>query len=125
MSARIGPHESTKPVNSRDIQTSTTGPIVGECSTTVLCSVDIEARISALPDVTLATKTEIDNVNSVAVVARDIVNDIPDIASTGGRKQPDGEEKNTDMTNCENTAGMLDRISHDLDYLLNRTGEEA
>ncbi|XP_063975979.1 uncharacterized protein LOC135161914 isoform X2 [Diachasmimorpha longicaudata] len=123
----IQPHEPTKHANSRDIQTSTyADSITAECSTTVLCSADIETRmgLSALPDVTLATKSDTEHSN-VELIPREVVNVIPDIASTGGRRQPDGEEKSEDIENCENTAGMLDRISHDLDYLLNRTGEEA
>uniref|UniRef100_A0A0C9RMD4 BAI3 protein n=1 Tax=Fopius arisanus TaxID=64838 RepID=A0A0C9RMD4_9HYME len=127
-SRSIQPQDSPKLVNSRDIQTSTCADAAtAECSTTVLCSVDIETRIglSAMPDVTLATKSDTEHSNNVEIIPRDIINVIPDIASTGGRKQPDGEEKSEDIGNCENTAGMLDRISHDLDYLLNRTGEEA
>ncbi|KAK0089361.1 hypothetical protein PV325_007706 [Microctonus aethiopoides] len=126
--------DSTK-FNSRDIQQSqaSTQATLPECSAKVLCSADIEARmsISAMPDVTLATKTEVEHCKNTEVINRDHADVIPDIATTGERKQPDGEEKNPEITitDCENTTttGMLDRISHDLDYLLNRTqtNEEA
>lgn len=41
------------------------------------------------------------------------------------RKQPEGREKThvVDETKADNLDGMLDRISHDLDYLLNRTAD--
>lgn len=114
--------------NVRDMQNqaSQSPAISPECSAKVLCSADIESRmsISAMPDVTLATTTEIELLNSPKLISREHANVIPDIASTGERKQPDGEEKNPEITitDCENTTtGMLDRISHDLDYLLNRT----
>ncbi|XP_033219587.1 cadherin EGF LAG seven-pass G-type receptor 2-like [Belonocnema kinseyi] len=103
--------------------------------TTVLCNVDVESctGMNSMPDVTLAVNSEVELLNSVN--STDIVNNkkehvsvIPDIANTMERKQPDGEEKigklklaNSDGT----TTGMLDRISHDLDYLLNRKQEET
>ncbi|XP_046478067.1 uncharacterized protein [Neodiprion pinetum] len=104
------------------------GVMPGSCSgsATVLCSADVESRlmkIGTMPDVTLAVKpTEIE-LRPVEVKARDNVSPIPDIANTSERKQPDGEENAPEIivTDCESTAsGMLDRISHDLDYLLNR-----
>ena len=63
---------------------------------------------------------------------------MPDIANTMERKQPDGEDvkpagakqqiavvpEETDEEALTSN-GMLDRISHDLDYLLNRTKEDA
>ncbi|XP_044012319.1 uncharacterized protein LOC122855196 isoform X2 [Aphidius gifuensis] len=112
-------------VGSREVQTCNSSMLQAECSAVVLCSVDVESRmgINSMPDVTLATKNEIELLNKIEV-KRDHVNIIPDIATTGERKQPDGEEKNPEITitDCE-TTGMLDAISHDLDYLLNRTDE--
>ncbi|XP_015178454.1 PREDICTED: uncharacterized protein LOC107067443 isoform X1 [Polistes dominula] len=98
--------------------------IPSECSAKLLCSADIESRLGAMPDVTLAIKTDVEHLTNVELKAREHVNVIPDIANTTERKQPDGEEKMPEIriTSCETTtSGMLDRISHDLDYLLNRT----
>nr|XP_050851737.1 uncharacterized protein LOC127064569 isoform X2 [Vespula vulgaris] len=98
--------------------------VPSECSGKLLCSADIESRLSAMPDVTLAVKTDVEHMTGVELKAREHVNVIPDIANTTERKQPDGEEKMPEIriTSCETTtSGMLDRISHDLDYLLNRT----
>lgn len=104
--------------------------ITPEC-TTILCSADVETTIgmNSMPDVTLAVNSEMEllnNVNSTDLVNKiEHVTVIPDIANTMERKQPDGEEKIAELKllNCEanSTSGMLDRISHDLDYLLNRT----
>lgn len=118
----------------RDTQTQPQDPAQAAAAVTpgssskMLCSAEIESRlsISAMPDVTLATKTEIPELSSktVELTSREHVSAIPDIANTNERKQPDGEEKTPEITitDCENTStGMLDRISHDLDYLLNRT----
>lgn len=108
--------------------------ITPEC-TTVLCNVHVESctGMNSMPDVTLAVNSEVELLNSVN--STDIVNNkkehvtvIPDIANTMERKQPDGEEKigELKLTNSEGTTtGMLDRISHDLDYLLNRKQEET
>ncbi|XP_017878424.1 uncharacterized protein LOC108624011 isoform X2 [Ceratina calcarata] len=88
----------------------------------LLCNADIEPRLTGMPDVTLAVKNE--ELLSPELRSREHVNVIPDIANTTERKQPDGEEKAPEIviTNCEAaTSGMLDRIAHDLDYLLNRT----
>lgn len=90
----------------------------------VLCNADVESRLSGMPDVTLAVKSDIELLSTTELKSREHVNVIPDIANTAERKQPDGEEKAPEIviTNCEaTTSGMLDRISHDLDYLLNRT----
>ncbi|XP_034175708.2 uncharacterized protein LOC117602168 isoform X2 [Osmia lignaria lignaria] len=90
----------------------------------VLCSADVESRLSGMPDVTLAVKTDIELLSTTELKSREHVNVIPDIANTAERKQPDGEENTPEIviTNCEaTTSGMLDRIAHDLDYLLNRT----
>ncbi|XP_046822481.1 uncharacterized protein LOC124425738 isoform X2 [Vespa crabro] len=98
--------------------------VPSECSGKLLCSADIESRLSAMPDVTLAVKTDVEHLTGVELKTREHVNVIPDIANTTERKQPDGEEKMPEIriTSCETTtSGMLDRISHDLDYLLNRT----
>lgn len=98
--------------------------VSSDCSAKLLCSADIESRLSAMPDVTLAVKTDVEHLTAVELKAREHVNVIPDIANTTERKQPDGEEKMPEIrvTGCETTtSGMLDRISHDLDYLLNRT----
>ncbi|XP_076756881.1 uncharacterized protein LOC143426987 isoform X2 [Xylocopa sonorina] len=95
-----------------------------ESSAKVLCSADVESRLSGMPDVTLAVKNEVELLSTTELKSREHVNAIPDIANTTERKQPDGEEKAPEIviTNCEATAsGMLDRIAHDLDYLLNRT----
>lgn len=96
-------------------------------SAKVLCSADVESRLSAMPDVTLAVKSDVELLASAELKSREHVvsSAIPDIANTSERKQPDGEEKKTPeimVTACDSvTSGMLDRISHDLDYLLNRT----
>ncbi|CAD1472988.1 unnamed protein product [Heterotrigona itama] len=95
-----------------------------ESSAKVLCSADVESRLSGMPDVTLAVKNDVELLSATELKSREHVNVIPDIANTTERKQPDGEEKAPEIviTNCEATAsGMLDRIAHDLDYLLNRT----
>lgn len=94
-----------------------------ESSAKVLCNADVESRLSGMPDVTLAVKKDVE-LSVPDLKSREHVNLIPDIANTTERKQPDGEEKAPEIviTNCEATAsGMLDRIAHDLDYLLNRT----
>ncbi|XP_034934795.1 uncharacterized protein [Chelonus insularis] len=105
-------------------------------STKVLrCSADIESRINnavAMPDITLATAatdTGHNISNTVEVIHRERANVIPDIASSISEcKKPDyhqhsnNKQPNEDISdNEQNTNGMLDRISHDLDYLLNRT----
>lgn len=96
-------------------------------SAKVLCSADVESRLSAMPDVTLAVKSDVELLVSAESKSRDLAvsSAIPDIANTSERKQPDGEEKKAPeitVTACDSaTSGMLDRISHDLDYLLNRT----
>ena len=93
----------------------------------VICSAEVESRLSmsAMPDVTLATKSmEVEHLKNIELNTREHQTVIPDIANTSERKQPDGEEKTPEITvnDSENTTtGMLDRISHDLDYLLNRT----
>ncbi|CAK9815543.1 Adhesion G protein-coupled receptor B3 [Anthophora plagiata] len=95
-----------------------------ENSSKVLCSADVESRLSGMPDVTLAVKNDVELLTTTELKSREHVNIIPDIANTTERKQPDGEEKAPEIviTNCEaTTSGMLDRIAHDLDYLLNRT----
>ncbi|EZA62541.1 Brain-specific angiogenesis inhibitor [Ooceraea biroi] len=107
-----------------------TASVSAESSAKVLCSADVEARLGALPDVTLAVKSECAELSSRASTElktrEHVVNPpMPDIANTSERKQPDGEEKIPEITvtGCADsaTSGMLDRISHDLDYLLNRT----
>lgn len=45
----------------------------------------------------------------------------PQGAESKERKQPEGR----DSSHQDNVEGMLDRISHDLDYLLSRSGGEA
>ncbi|XP_076393047.1 uncharacterized protein LOC100882352 isoform X2 [Megachile rotundata] len=95
-----------------------------ESAAKVLCSADVESRLSGMPDVTLAVKNDIELLSTTELKSREHVNVIPDIANTTERKQPDGEENTPEIviTNCEaTTSGMLDRIAHDLDYLLNRT----
>ncbi|XP_072753187.1 uncharacterized protein [Anoplolepis gracilipes] len=100
-----------------------------ECpSAKVLCSADVESRLGAMPDVTLAVKNDVELSSRTNVELKNrehVVSAIPDIANTSERKQPDGEEKTPEITvtgGCDSTtSGMLDRISHDLDYLLNRT----
>lgn len=98
--------------------------VSSERSDKLLCSADIELRLSAMPDVTLAVKTDGEHLTGVELKGRENVVIIPDIANTTERKQPEGEDKMPQIriTNCESTtSGMMDRISHDLDYLLNRT----
>lgn len=98
-----------------------------ESSAKVLCSADVESRLSGMPDVTLAVKKDVE-LSVPDLKSKEHVNVIPDIANTTERKQPDGEEKAPEIviTNCEATAsGMLDRIAHDLDYLLNRTHSDG
>lgn len=114
-----------------------------ECIAKVLCNADIESRINMtmmMPDVTLAaattaTSSSVDNLVEEKCVDDYTVN-VPDIASTSEQQQQKRirstsiiEEENPEITitDCDNTAsntitggGMLDRISHDLDYLLNR-----
>lgn len=93
----------------------------------VLCNADVESRLGAMPDVTLAVNSDVELLASAELKNREHVvsSAMPDIANTSERKQPDGEEKKTPeimVTGCDSaTSGMLDRISHDLDYLLNRT----
>lgn len=98
----------------------------------VLCSADVESRLGAMPDVTLAVKSDVELSAraSAELKSREhsnhVVSAMPDIANTSERKQPDGEEKTPEIVvtagGCDSaTSGMLDRISHDLDYLLNRT----
>jgi len=96
-----------------------------ESSAKVLCSADVESRLGAMPDVTLAVKSdaELARASAESKSREHVANAMPDIANTSERKQPDGEEK-VEVTagSCDSaTSGMLDRISHDLDYLLNRT----
>ncbi|XP_057327446.1 uncharacterized protein LOC130668928 isoform X2 [Microplitis mediator] len=118
-----------------------------ECIPKVLCNADIESRINVtmiMPDVTLAaatsTSSSVDNVVEEKCLDDYTINVIPDIASTSEQQQQQQqhkcirsnsikEEENPEITitDCDNTtsntitgAGMLDRISHDLDYLLNR-----
>lgn len=96
-------------------------------SAKVLCSADVESRLSAMPDVTLAVKSDVELLANAELKTREhaVNSAMPDIANTSERKQPDGEEKKNPeimVTACDSvTNGMLDRISHDLDYLLNRT----
>lgn len=102
-----------------------------ECpSAKVLCSADVESsRLGAMPDVTLAVKSDVElssRTNAELKNREHVASVIPDIANTSERKQPDGEEKTPEIVvtagGCDSTTtGMLDRISHDLDYLLNRT----
>lgn len=100
-----------------------------ECpSAKVLCSADVESRLGAMPDVTLAVKSDVElssRTNAELKNREHVASAIPDIANTSERKQPDGEEKTPEIVvtgGCDSTtSGMLDRISHDLDYLLNRT----
>lgn len=63
-----------------------------------------------------------------------VVLEPPDVANSAERKQPDGEDvlifkvkQQTEEVEQQvlATNGMLDRISHDLDYLLNRTKDDA
>lgn len=106
-----------------------TGSVSPECSSSakVLCSADVESRLSTMPDVTLAVKSDVELLANAELKNREhsVNSAMPDIANTSERKQPDGEEKKTPeitVTGCDSgTSGMLDRISHDLDYLLNRT----
>ncbi|XP_011869208.1 PREDICTED: uncharacterized protein LOC105562756 isoform X2 [Vollenhovia emeryi] len=102
-----------------------------EPSAKVLCSADVESRLGAMPDVTLAVKSDVElssrTTSGAEPKSREhVVSAMPDIANTSERKQPDGEEKTPEIVvtvgGCDSaTNGMLDRISHDLDYLLNRT----
>lgn len=98
-----------------------------ESSAKVLCSADVESRLGAMPDVTLAVKSDVELSSRTSAESREhVVSAMPDIANTSERKQPDGEEKTPEIVvttgGCDSaTSGMLDRISHDLDYLLNRT----
>ncbi|XP_031787768.1 uncharacterized protein LOC100123035 isoform X2 [Nasonia vitripennis] len=123
-----------------------------DCPTSLLCSAQIETCLT-MPDVTLAINGDAEHPHPILVVAPLVEaqqkiscgttvtsqsTTMPDIANTmEQRKQPDGEdvllkvgrqheivvEQLPDQT--LNTNGMLDRISHDLDYLLNRTKEDA
>jgi len=100
-----------------------------ESSAMVLCSADVESRLGAMPDVTLAVKSDVELSSRTSAELKNrehVVSAMPDIANTSERKQPDGEEKTPEIVvttgSCDSvTNGMLDRISHDLDYLLNRT----
>jgi len=105
-----------------------TASVSPEPSAKVLCNADVEARLGAtMPDVTLAVKSDVElssRANTELKIREHVANAMPDIANTSERKQPDGEEKTPEITvtGCDSaTSGMLDRISHDLDYLLNRT----
>lgn len=103
-----------------------TANVSPESSAKVLCSADVEARLGAMPDVTLAVKSDVElsRTNTELKSREHVTSTMPDIANTSERKQPDGEEKTPEntVTGCDSaTSGMLDRISHDLDYLLNRT----
>ncbi|KAL0105494.1 hypothetical protein PUN28_016868 [Cardiocondyla obscurior] len=106
-----------------------TASVSSESSSKVLCSADVESRLGAMPDVTLAVKSDVELTSrtSAELKSREhVISVMPDIANTSERKQPDGEEKTPEIVatagSCDSaTSGMLDRISHDLDYLLNRT----
>ncbi|KZC14505.1 Brain-specific angiogenesis inhibitor 1 [Dufourea novaeangliae] len=63
-----------------------------DSSAKVLCSADVESRLTGMPDVTLAIKSEAE-LSTAELKTREHVNVIPDIANTTERKQPDGEEK--------------------------------
>ncbi|XP_066581227.1 uncharacterized protein [Prorops nasuta] len=106
--------------------TASTVPL-NDCSGKVLCSADVESRLtSAMPDVTLAIKKKVELLDAVDHQEMEKTNKIPDIANTTERKQPDGEENAQEISviNCEAAATrIIDRISHDLDYLLNRNGD--
>ena len=109
---------------------------------TILCSVEVETclgRMPVLPDVTLAINGEAELLRKKPILllaehpeppTAQPAKAMPDI--TMERKQPDGEDvlikavaegEEPDPSLTAN--GMLDRISHDLDYLLNRTKEDA
>ncbi|RLU21866.1 hypothetical protein DMN91_006243 [Ooceraea biroi] len=80
-----------------------TASVSAESSAKVLCSADVEARLGALPDVTLAVKSECAELSSRASTElktrEHVVNPpMPDIANTSERKQPDGEEKIPEIT---------------------------
>ncbi|XP_058797163.1 uncharacterized protein LOC131667632 isoform X2 [Phymastichus coffea] len=120
-------------------------PRRGECptATTILCADQIEVCLT-MPDVTLAVQQQPQQqqqhqqplatveAESLLLKKPGVLLVAPDIANTMERKQPDGEdvlrqlELETEDPNDAtlSTSGMLDRISHDLDYLLNRTKED-
>ncbi|XP_078047344.1 uncharacterized protein LOC144475377 isoform X2 [Augochlora pura] len=77
-----------------------------EASAKVLCSADVESRLTGMPDVTLAVKNDVEILPTSELKTREHVNVIPDIANTTERKQPDGEEKAPEIvvTNCEATS---------------------
>ncbi|XP_015605218.1 uncharacterized protein LOC107272516 [Cephus cinctus] len=120
----------TSSLERRRSPSSTSNGIIPEASSAkVLCSAEVESRIGVgsgtMPDVTLAIKkSDVELLTIIESKSREHSGTMPDIANTTERKQPDGEEKAPEIliTDCENTStDMLDRISHDLDYLLNRT----
>lgn len=116
-----------------------------ECpmGTKVLCNADVEPRfgVTAMPDVTLAVNSEPEIEPSETFAEMKARGEsgraMPDIAHTSERKQPEGQEKLLEKSSSSpppppplpidenSTSGMLDRISHDLDYLLNRTHSAA
>lgn len=107
------------PTNSNMLGTEAN--ILVEAPSIVLCSVDVEpCEIIELP------RSENPEINRIENTKKEEEISIDD-ESVSERKQPEGREKNCSVTENEsedNLDGMLDRISHDLDYLLNRTVPE-
>lgn len=101
--------------------------ILVEAPSIVLCSVDVEScEAIELPNITESIKIQSKESSSEekekTMIKKNI--DAQTESSVSERKQPEGREKACVVTETEdddNLDGMLDRISHDLDYLLNRT----
>lgn len=110
--------------------------ILVEAPSIVLCSVDVEpCEIIELPTNSEPTgrveNTEL--VNRIENTPKEIELEPNKMSldaqneSVLERKQPEGREKTcvaSENVDDDNLEGMLDRISHDLDYLLNRTVPE-
>lgn len=99
--------------------------ILVEAPSLMLCSVDVEpCETIELP---LSTDQNIRLTDSRLTDTNDIEEiekiEAPKVESVLERKQPEGREKTclvTESVDEDNLDGMLDRISLDLDYLLNR-----
>jgi hypothetical protein len=106
-------------------------------TTTTTAAAAAAATTTTMTTTTTTTTTAATMTINTTTTASAITVTIPDIANTMERKQPDGEDvvltsynRQRELMGNENdrslaTNMMLDRISHDLDYLLNRTKDNA
>lgn len=105
---------------------STEASILVEAPSIVLCNVDIEPcqiveiANSTLPKIEPSKNRRVEISENVEIIELQ-----EDTELEMERKQPEGREKShvSEEIEDDNLDGMLDRISHDLDYLLNRTND--